>query len=164
MKRNWSGLLIEPIPQLFQKLVSRNRKAFAINACIANDKPMIARFQIGDALSGRDDAMSEDHKKRLNNENPIELYVTVPCFSLNTILNALGVHKIDMFSLDVEGGELDVLKTIDFNELDIETFVIEHNARQESIKQYKELFQNISDNKYEEIKVTGQDSFYLKIY
>ena len=156
--------MIEPIPQLFQGLIGKHRKAFAINACIANEKPIIARFQIGDALSGRDDAMSEDHKKRLNNENPIELYVTVPCFSLNTIMKALGVQKIDMFSLDVEGGEFDVLKTIDFNKLDIETFVIEHNARQESIKQYKEFFEKIANSKYEEIKITGQDSFYLKKY
>ena len=79
-------------------------------------------------------------------------------------MKALGVQKIDMFSLDVEGGEFDVLKTIDFNKLDIETFVIEHNARQESIKQYKEFFEKIANSKYEEIKITGQDSFYLKKY
>jgi len=44
--------LIEPIPELFEKLIEKNRKAFALNACISMDKPMIARFKKGDSLTG----------------------------------------------------------------------------------------------------------------
>ena len=130
---------------------------------------MVAIFQIGGALSGRNDAMDVAHKKRLKNENPIDREVSVPCFSLNTIMKALGLKKIDFFSLDVEGGEYDVLKTIDFNKLDIETFAIEHNGRSESINKYREFFKAIrfSDNprmNYNEIKVSGQDTFFIKKY
>jgi len=169
LNRKWNGILIEPIPELFDKLIEKNRKAFALNACIAKDKPMIAGFKKGGSLSGREDVMDSKHKDRIKNEYPVDSYLDVPCFSLNTIMKALGVKKIDMFSLDVEGGEFDVLKTIDFKNLDIETFVIEHNARQKSKKEYKEFFEKItfSNNprsKYEEIRVTGQDSFYLKRY
>ncbi len=122
--------MIEPIPELFEQLIEKNRKAFALNACIAKDKPMIARFKIGGALSGREDVMDSRHKNRIKNEYPVDSYVNVPCFSLNTVMKALGVNKIDMFSLDVEGGEFEVLKTINFKNLDIETFVIEHNTRE----------------------------------
>jgi len=132
--------LIGPIPELFEKLIEKNRKAFALNACIARDKPIISRFKIGGPLSGREDVMDSKHKDRIKKEHPVDSYVDVPCFSLNTIMKALGNNKIYMFSLDVEGGELDVLKTIDFENLDIETFVIEHNARSESIKKYGEFF------------------------
>ena len=128
---------------------------------------MVAKFKVGGALSGRDDAMDEKQMKRFNDETPNSKDILVPCFSLNTIMKALDVQKIDFFSLDVEGGEYDVLKTIDFNHLDIETFVIEHNARKKSIKQYKNLFEKITfkDNpsaRYLEIKVTSQDSFFVK--
>ena len=130
---------------------------------------MVVKFQIGGALSGRKDAMDVAHKKRLKNENPIDREVSVPCFSLNTIMKALGLKKIDFFSLDIEGGEYAVLKTIDFNKLDIETFVIEHNGRSESIKKYREFFKAIrfNDNpriNYNEIKVNGQDTFFIKKY
>ena len=112
---------------MFNSLINKNRKNFAINACIAHSKPMVAKFRVGGYLSGRDDAMDKNHKQRVKNGFPIVHFVNVPCFSLNTIMNAIGVKKVDMFSLDVEGGEYDVLKTIDFNKLNIDTFVIEHN-------------------------------------
>ncbi len=166
MKRGWRGILIEPIPQLFDKLVSKNRKSFAINACIAHSKPMVAKFRIGDSLSGRDDAMDKKHKNRINKSYRNDQFVTVPCFSLNTIMRALEVSKVDMFSLDVEGGEYDVLKTIDFNKLDIDTFVIEHNGRKEDLKKFRTFFNNIklgnALSMYSEIKVDGQDIFFLK--
>ena len=57
-----------------------------------------------------------------------------PCFSLKTIMKAIGVSHVDYFSLDVEGGELDVLKSINFNELDIKTFSIERSAQKNEIK------------------------------
>ena len=90
---------------------------------------MVAKFQIGGSLSGRKDVMNENHKERLEREVPINREISLPCFSLNTIMKALGHNKIDFFSLDIEGVEYDVLKTIDFNQLNIETFAIEHNGR-----------------------------------
>ena len=122
---------------------------------------MVAKFQVGGSLSGRKGVMNEKHKKRLELEVPINREISVPCFSLNTIMVALGQQKIDFFSLDVEGGEYDVLKSIDFNKLDIETFAIEHNAREESIKKYREFFKTFNFN---EIKVSLQDSFFIKNY
>ena len=62
---------------------------------------------------------------------------------LHFVHQALDVNKVDMFSLDVEGGEFDVLHTIDFNKIDIDTFVIEHGGR---LKRFREFFQNIKFN------------------
>ena len=39
---------------------------------------------------------------------------------------ALNRTTIDFFSLDVEGAELQVLKTIDFNKINIRTLTVEH--------------------------------------
>ncbi len=162
MTRKWTGLLIEPIPELYQILVGKNRKVFSINACIADKRPIVATFKVGGALSGQKNAMDEGQKKRLNDEVPNSREILVPCFSLNTILKAIDVKKIDFFSLDIEGGEYNVLKSIDFNNVDIETFAIEHNNREVSIKLYREFFKRIRSNKYVEIKVTSQDSFFIK--
>ena len=39
----------------------------------------------------------------------------VPCFPLPSILAALNVNHVDFLSLDIEGQELAVLKTLPFN-------------------------------------------------
>ena len=46
-------------------------------------------------------------------------YVNVTCLPLYSILLALDNPTIDYFSLDIEGSELDVLKTIPFDKVDI---------------------------------------------
>lgn len=46
-------------------------------------------------------------------------FVNVQCFPFYTYLLALNITVIDYFSLDVEGSELNVLKTIPFDKIDI---------------------------------------------
>ena len=48
-----------------------------------------------------------------------------------TILKAINTNKVDYFSLDVEGCELEVLKGINLKKLDITTFSVEHNNYQD---------------------------------
>ena len=48
------------------------------------------------------------------------------CFPFYTMLLALNRTHIDYFSLDVEGLELDVLKTIPFDKVDISVFTVEY--------------------------------------
>lgn len=45
--------------------------------------------------------------------------VNVQCFPLYSIMMAQGRTKVDYFSLDVEGNELDVLRTIPWHKVDI---------------------------------------------
>ena len=47
-------------------------------------------------------------------------FIEVNCFPLYSILLALGNPKIDYFSLDVEGDEMNILRTIPFDQVDIE--------------------------------------------
>ena len=45
--------------------------------------------------------------------------IKTTCFPLHSILFAIGNPSIDYFSLDIEGLELDVLKTIPWDKVDI---------------------------------------------
>jgi len=49
----------------------------------------------------------------------------VNSISLGSLLSNLDITKIDFFSLDVEGNELEVLKGINFNDVDIKYICIE---------------------------------------
>lgn len=46
-------------------------------------------------------------------------YVTVQCFPFYSVLLAYGRKSVDFFSLDVEGHELKILKTIPWHKVDI---------------------------------------------
>ena len=50
----------------------------------------------------------------------------VYCFPLLSVMLAMNQTHIDYFSLDVEGVEFDILKTIPFDKLDITTFSVEY--------------------------------------
>ena len=45
----------------------------------------------------------------------------VPCYPLETLLLALNVTKVDFISLDVEGQEVPILKTIPFDKVTVNT-------------------------------------------
>ena len=45
--------------------------------------------------------------------------VTIQCFPFYSVLLAVGQTRIDFFSLDVEGHELEILKTIPWHKVDI---------------------------------------------
>lgn len=55
-----------------------------------------------------------------------EDFVEMVCFPLYSFMLALNRTTIDFFSLDIEGDELNVLKTIPFDKLDIKTLTVEY--------------------------------------
>ena len=162
LERNWTGILIEAVPSLYQSILSKNRKAFTINCCIANKKPFVARFQLASALSNRISQINEHFQNRVDQDigTKKKTIIYVPCFSLNTIMKAINVNKVDYFSLDVEGGELEVLKGIDFNKIEINSFSVEHNNYQDAKNSIK-LF--LQANNYQLTKDVGDgDSYFIK--
>ena len=60
----------------------------------------------------------------------------IQCFPFHAIIRALGVKRIDYFSLDIEGAEEDVLRTIPLDKIYIDIFTIEYSmpGHEESFK------------------------------
>ncbi len=91
---------------------TKNRKAWLVPACLSTKKEtMYVTF----AALGHVGHISLDP----NAENNQKQMVNVTCLPLYSILMALDNPPIDYFSLDVEGFELDVLKTIPFDKVNV---------------------------------------------
>ena len=80
----------------------------------------------------------------------------VQCFPFFSVMSALGNPRVDYFSLDVEGSELAILKTIPFDQVRIGVMTIEVNhypkAGQRAIKRL------MADNGFALVKdMYGQD-------
>ena len=63
----------------------------------------------------------------------------VPCFPLESMLLALNTTHVDYWSLDVEGYELDILRTIPFDRLDINVLSVEYIHGRSGKEAYREF-------------------------
>ncbi len=141
-KLGWTGLAIEPIPDVYKKLANI-RECITVNACISQQEGVkIFRKIEGycEMLSGLVDQYDKRHLQRIENEinkhggtfNDIE----VQCFNLNALLSNHDLQHVNYLSIDVEGGEMDILKSIDFNAINIAVISVENNYRDYKIPQF----------------------------
>jgi FkbM family methyltransferase len=58
-----------------------------------------------------------------------QILETVPCHRIDTVLDDCGVKTVDYLSIDVEGAELEVLRGIDFERVQVNVIGVEHSPR-----------------------------------
>lgn len=113
----WSGILIEPTNQ-YQLLIKNRPNCFNFNYAVSETEGAV-EFLGNGALGGVKSNMAEQHMKGwgLDNE-PSYLVESKP---IKKIINEITIEKVDLFSIDVEGGELEVLRTFDW---DIPVYIV----------------------------------------
>jgi FkbM family methyltransferase len=143
-ERNWSGLLIEPNPIEFRKLENIDRElSIKENCAISNEEGDINFLSIEgpcNVLSGILEFYNENHLNRINREldsyksyeEGHELYsksetIKMKALRLQTLFDKYNLVDIDLVSIDVEGAEMNVLESIDFDKTNITCFLIENN-------------------------------------
>lgn len=129
----WRGLAIEPLPETFLKLKA-NRTCTPINACISGENALV-RFMALDGytemLSGIVSTFDARHRARIDEElashGGAKREINVASFTLKSILEQHNVHEIDYLSVDTEGSELAILRSIDFKTARIRVISVENN-------------------------------------
>ena len=123
LKRNFTGVLIEPSSN-YTTLRKRNRKIKSLNVCLSRKTtPEIVTFLDASGVGGIEGEVKSWAKDFVN--SPKTARICKLCIPIRSILAAMGNPKVDYFSLDVEGVELDVLKNIPWSKVDIDIFSIE---------------------------------------
>jgi FkbM family methyltransferase len=117
--KNWHGVLIEGIPDLFKRCVIERPNASVFNyALVASDYAEASvTMHYANLMSMVDGAMksAEEQHNHLTEASIDNYTVDVPARTLTAVLDEAGVAgQIDFFSLDVEGYELSVLQGLDF--------------------------------------------------
>lgn len=116
--RGWRGLLIEPIPELAARCRKNRPRSIVENCALlaTGDPRREVTMQFCNLMSLVKGAMHSEQADREHIEKGcavqgIQSYeVTVPARTLDDILAAHGITEVDLFSLDVEGFELQVLQ------------------------------------------------------
>ena len=107
----FSGILIEPSPISFKKLVINRPNCKNYNCAISQKQGTIEFMGDNRAVGGINLTEEWTTAWNINRNNNVK----VKTARLSDIIKESGLKYIDFFSLDVEGSELDVLKTIDWS-------------------------------------------------
>lgn len=140
--RGWSGICIEPIPDVFKKM-TEIRQSINYNVCISEEEGIVNFRRVHGApemLSGILEFMTPEHISRIKKEcelnNGSYEDIKIESRNINSILESHGINKIDYLSIDTEGAELIILKTINFEKLNIEFLTVENNESSEEIRNF----------------------------
>ena len=98
-----------------------------MNVCLSiENKTSIVNFHPAGLIGGIENIMKGPLMERAKKEAPHIKRTDSICIPLYSILKTLNMSYINFFSLDVEGAELEILKTIPFNKVKVDLFYIEY--------------------------------------
>jgi len=156
----WHCLCIEPNPNYFKYLVGNRANCLK---CAVSSNEGYTDFNIINLNGTIEDAISSlEIDKRLLKQfegsysiNPYTIQVRT--LTLDSCIQQAYKHdKIDFISIDVEGTELDVLKSFSIEKWNPKLFVIENNFNDPDVEFYLNLFG------YKKIKRIEINDFYIK--
>ena len=118
----WRGILIEPFVENYEKLIKNRPSCFHYNCAVG--LPEKALFVGGSATAGMLHTMPANFMRDWHPEAKKENYFEVECRPIAEIIHETGIKTINLLSVDVEGGELEVLTTIDWDKVNIHLILI----------------------------------------
>jgi FkbM family methyltransferase len=114
--RNWKGICIDPNPEL-EKLYKKFRpNDVFVNCAVGETDANLNYYMLSDNNSSMN-TLNLDFLKKHDLEKDIKKTITIPTFSLKEILdkNLTASDRLDFFDVDVEGFDLQVLQSNDWD-------------------------------------------------
>jgi len=139
---NWKGLLIEPSPAYYEQLVQNRPNEIALVHAAVCDSEQTLHFVNNGAVGGIYEFAPQSFRDQwwpgVTFDSPNVQEVT--CKTLQKIIQQHfgDTTYFDFFSLDVEGAELQVLQSIDFNKVTFGIIFLEaddHNTQKNAAVQ-----------------------------
>lgn len=135
----WSGLLIEADRHNFRHLTWKRRRAWISNTCIAKESyPREAVFEslekdyedFGWLFRANTRELNSFFAKSIDelSSKSRRSYSKAQCFPLFSYLLALNVTLIDFLSLDIQGGEWEVIQSLPLERVVVRSMAVEHFA------------------------------------
>ena len=157
--RGWNGLLVEPSP-------TQLARAEAIRRCLCLGYAVAGKSGSADfmevtrgytLMSGFLDSYEPDLLTRVRaNENHQETVHKLEKKPLADILKEQRITEIDYLSLDVEGGETEILQSFPFEDFDIELWSIENNTQSSALPEF------MRQKGYDLVEFAGVDDLFRK--
>ena len=153
---NWDGIALERSRIQFEKL-KKNRKCKILNEAVSHEIKEVEFVEVIEGLtqmSGINDNFYQRNMKIITKNERSK----TQSINLKTITFEQAVPKntdIDYLSIDIEGGEMDLLNSINFNDNDIKVISLENNIPAE--QNFKDFFDSKNFVYFDRV---GQDEIF----
>ena len=163
---NWNGILIEANPYQYKHLL-KNRPNNKLFTTLVSDITSPCEYQCisNEAVSGVVSTLPESHNAFFSKDNEHSYWrnkekkiVRLQPRTMQSILDETNIHKIDLFSLDVEGHELNVLKSIDFSKNIINVILVEMLNTNNELEKIRDFLKEKNYNFY---AIVGRNEVYI---
>ena len=136
----WTGINVEPLKSVYDKLVLSRPNDINLNYAVANTDgtaEFMANTGYTEMISGLVSTYDSRHDTRLKNENNVmgskTDIITVNTKRVETICDEYNITHINYLTIDVEGAEFEVIKSINFDKVMIDVIGFENNYHDTSM-------------------------------
>lgn len=140
---DWKGICVEAIPDKFEKLKINRPNSKCISKAVFNKTGLKLPFSICHSLelvSGINEYLGPNWRQTVENNRTV---IEVETITLNDILEESEAPSfIDYLSLDTEGTELEILKSVDFKKYNFGLIDVEHNYIESERMKIREFLTN----------------------
>jgi FkbM family methyltransferase len=139
-ERGWNGINVEPIKKVYDSLTCNRPNCININCAVSEEEGelnFICNEGYTEMLSGLESHYDTRHHSRNEREikqmGGIKNIIKVQTKRLETIFTENNITHVNYLSIDVEGAEYSVIKSINFNKVFIDVIEFENNYEDTSL-------------------------------
>jgi FkbM family methyltransferase len=161
----WRGICVEADPAAFKSLV-KNRKCICVNVACSDREGSIEFYAEADRPMGTTNSIAAEKLKTGWNFKAGSSQ-HIPARTVDSILREYGFAQIDFVSIDVDGGEVDVLNGFNLSLINPKLVCIETNHKEVKAGKWprehvEEIDRIMRSHGYRHLKYHGANSFYSK--
>jgi len=143
--KGWTGINLEPTPHLIKLFRKYRRKDINLELAVSDVKGKLSFFEFNEpAINGFDEKLSLERSKMPQYQ--LIAQKEIPVMPLSEILDKYlpQGQAIDFFSIDVEGHDINILRSNDWEKYKPEFILIEGSLKAESLdgKEINDFLQN----------------------
>lgn len=161
LRYGWTGLCYEPNPVMFELVKQRRPKCEKFNAVICDAKQaaggtkyyyrqLAAPYQQESGIF----ELMDSYKQDLVKQYTVEAELQVSCRSLSEDIKTYLNGQLDFLSLDVEGAELIVLQTIDWEQVSVDIIMVERSHE-------KQVHEFLVGRNFHHVALVGHDNVFV---
>mmetsp|Transcript_14303 Transcript_14303/g.21414 ORF Transcript_14303/g.21414 Transcript_14303/m.21414 type:complete len:318 (+) Transcript_14303:111-1064(+) len=168
----WHRILVEGSPSYKRDLQAKAKDSFAWSAAVCNHAQFVHYVDrghkgINGILEFMDPRfMQSFHRKFLylnRTEWAKSSSVTVmPCFPLRMMFKRMRLTHVHYFSLDVEGGELSVLHSVDFDAVSFDVISVEIEKAFRPASHEADITEFLASKNYEKVWCQGRNAWFKR--
>lgn len=158
----WTGVCVEPQDENFE-LLAHNRTCICVHGGIFDTEGELEFIKVNgpsEMLSGLAHTYDPRHLERARREvaqfGGSIAVLKIKTFRFNEVCAQNNITHIDFLSIDTEGSEEKIIKSIDFAAIDISVIAVENNYRENTVQHF------LYTQGYTLVCTIGADDIYLK--